>query len=297
MKKGMTLIELVLVLVILSVLTHLAVSQFEKVADTKKAKAADDLLDSIAGAVCLNEESFFADTGFLPRAVENEPGDAGSPLTLSELWKRPDGIGDYEVRRAVSENLVPGLPSGLADPDVLVPCGWRGPYLALGRKSFLADPWGNSMQSPDDAFIPRLLDASTNAVQKGHEIFLVRHLGSDGQLDSVKAPADSCQKDGYISFKSETAPSRIFVNTSFVDDYGTESARNGTSVTVKWYQPCGSMITGGVVTASEPAPAVIKGARGRYCYIRVCSPGVTGMVKRVSIRPGDNIVYEKLRSN
>lgn len=297
MKKGMTLIELVLVVVVLSILTHLAVSHFDGAVDARKSKAADALLDSIADAVFRNEESFFADTGLLPRASEIDAANPDSPLSLSELWKCPVSIGGYEVRRAVESNLVPGLPSELADSSVLIPCGWRGPYLALGRDSLLRDPWGNSMHTPDDASIPRLLDSSTNAVSRGNEIKLVRHLGSDGQLDSAKSPANSTQEDRYVSFEAETAPSRIFVSTSFVDEYGVESARDGMSVTVKWYQPSGSMITGGVVSAVEPSPAVIEGARGRFCYIRVVSPAATGMVKRVSIRPGDNFVYEKLRSN
>lgn len=297
MKNGLTLIELVLVLVILSVLTHLAVSQFNGAVDSRKVKAADSLLDSIADAAFRNEESFFADTGLLPRAIPADSADADSPLSLRELWERPEGIAPYEVRRAVSPNLLPGLPPALADASVLVPCGWRGPYLSPGRAAALNDPWGNAMQTPDDASFPRLLVSSTNAVQKGEEITLVRHLGSDGQPDSVKPPANAGQRDRYLSFAAETAPGRIFVSTSFVDEYGVESARDGMSVTVKWYQPCGSMITGGVVSAVEPAPAVIDGVRGRFCYIRVTTPAVTGMVKRVAIRPGDNFIYEKLRSN
>lgn len=296
MKKGLTLIELVLVLVILSVLTHLAVSQIDNSAGERKAKAADVLLDAIADAAVQGDDSFFADTGMLPRARPSEASRQGAPLDLRDLWERPVDIAPYAVRRATSSNLVPGLPAELADPSVMIPCGWRGPYINPGRSGTLRDPWGNPMQTPDEAAYPRILNASTNAVGSGEEVKIVRHLGSDGQPDDLHAPEKDHQRDRLISFEDAASPSRIFISTSFVDEYGVESSRNGMTVTVKWYQPCGGMITGGVARAVEPAPAVIEGARGKFFYYSVSTSAETGMVKRVAIRPGDNFVCEKLRT-
>ena len=56
---------------------------------------------------------------------------------LSELWLLPSGIAPFALIQSAN------------DTDVVVPCGWRGPYLrlALGQTS-IRDGWGNPLNLP-----------------------------------------------------------------------------------------------------------------------------------------------------
>ena len=134
-KHGFTLVELVVVLAVIAILTHLAVRELSHLRDAKLTKAADAQLETIRTSVftpsgkrhiaqVADEEAtgFLADMGRLPRLVDD--------MTLGELWTMPTNALPYAVRPATAENLVPGL-SSLANTSVYVPTGWRGPYLRL----------------------------------------------------------------------------------------------------------------------------------------------------------------------
>ena len=137
MRRGFTLVELVVVLCVLALLTHLAVREFSQVRDRKLEKAADAQLETIRDAAI----AFLADMG-RPVAVTNG--------TLAELWARPSRVPEYRVVPAVEENLVNGAPRELVNTNVQVATGWRGPYLRLpiGRDRLL-DPWGNPIELED----------------------------------------------------------------------------------------------------------------------------------------------------
>jgi len=128
---GFTLLELVVVLAVLAVMTGLAVRSLQELDDGHRFEASMRLLQSIEGAVLGDDRApgFVSDLGRLPVAVgEGE-------LTLAELWQ-PGGLPPYDLRRDP------------VDPEVAVPCGWRGPYLSLPiGADTLRDAWGNPVAS------------------------------------------------------------------------------------------------------------------------------------------------------
>lgn len=146
MKRGFTLIEMVVVLVVLGVLAHLAVRELGRGRDARLTDAADRMLTEIRGAVWTQDgggepAGFLADMGRLPRS-------------LDELWEIPSDSRRFCVTNAAS--------------GVYVPTGWNGPYLRLPPgKSALYDPWGND------------ICATTNAQGFVTNVF---HLGATGQL-------------------------------------------------------------------------------------------------------------------
>lgn len=128
---GFTLLELVVVLAVLAVMTGLAVRSLQQIDDGHRFEASTQLLESIEAAVLGDDMApgFVSDMGRLPVAVgEGE-------LTLAELWQ-PGELPRYDLRRDA------------IDPEVAVPCGWRGPYVSLpiGADS-LQDAWGNPVTS------------------------------------------------------------------------------------------------------------------------------------------------------
>ena len=98
-KHGFTLVELVVVLAVIAVLTHLAVRELSHLRDAKLSKAADNQLEEIRASVYSRipgEEAtgFLADMGRLPRPADDVRTDRSSRTTvtnstLSELWLMP----------------------------------------------------------------------------------------------------------------------------------------------------------------------------------------------------------------
>jgi hypothetical protein len=106
---------------------------------------------------------FVADIGRLPVATSDDPR-----LALSELW--------------VQGSLLPFAIRPASDPEVLVPCGWRGPYLRLpAGTADVRDGWGNPLV---------LLDESDNVAAMGTPIHSVVSLGADRAVDGTGYEAD-----------------------------------------------------------------------------------------------------------
>jgi prepilin-type N-terminal cleavage/methylation domain-containing protein len=154
MKRAFTLVELVVVLVVVALVTHLAVRELAHVQDARREAAADRLLEDIRDSIWSVDadgepSGFLADMGRMPRA-------------LDELWRKPAGARDFAVT-----NVVPG---------VHVPGGWRGPYLRLPlARTELLDPWGNAMRETDDAGLRRVWKDSNGFITN------VCHYGASAQ--------------------------------------------------------------------------------------------------------------------
>ena len=122
MKRAFSLVELVVVLAVIAVVTHIAVHELSQVREARMAAAADRQLEALRDAVWSSgadgaPAGFLADVGRLPRR-------------LDELWRKPEDVALFTVAEA---------PDG-----VRVPTGWRGPYLRLPfSRTRLLDPWGN----------------------------------------------------------------------------------------------------------------------------------------------------------
>ena len=288
MKRGFTLIELVVVLVVLAVLAHLAVRELSHVRAGKLRAAANRQLEEVAAAVwtCAADGEpfgFLADVGRLPRPVEETNGVGVATLTLAELWRRPESLSAYALLPATAENLrVPESEKAqLADARLLVPTGWRGPYLRLPiDRTRLLDPWGNPLEGVDDAGHERL------AIEDDR-IVAVTHLGSDARPDAEGAPTDETARDATLSLApSGGVSSRLALSAEF--PAGDAPA----TIDWKWYGPCEGAITGAVARAVDPLVQTLF--EGLTPGVRFVTDSYTKGVHRVTVRPGDNLVHLKL---
>ncbi len=179
---GLTLLELVVVLSILAVLALVAVKSLEPVADQARYEATQRTLTNIEEAILGSPDmrqpdgtplisGFVADMGRLPRAYGADPG-----IQLAELWnndKDLNGVADlplFDIRSPAS------------DSEVLVPGGWRSPYLRLPiGMGEIRDGWGNPLV---------LLDSEGDVAAVGAEIDRVGSLGADNAIGGVGYDAD-----------------------------------------------------------------------------------------------------------
>ncbi len=165
---GFTLLEMVLVVAILTILATVALRSMEGVDQQARFEGTQQTMRNVNDAVlsCGQQgdgsfliSGFVADMGRLPRAFGTEAN-----TQLQELWANPRGLQPFAVRAAPS------------DPEVLVPCGWRGNYLQLGvGQSGLHDAWGAAMD---------LLKADGTAAADGDPVAAIRSRGADGSIDA-----------------------------------------------------------------------------------------------------------------
>jgi prepilin-type N-terminal cleavage/methylation domain-containing protein len=245
-----SLLELLVVLAILAIVTALAVRSLDGVEAQRRHESAQRGLEELEFAVLGSPDDraadgtrtvsgFVADMGRLPRtsgAVE---------LELRELWENPGAA--FDVRAAIVANGV-----ALADEDaqVLVPGGWRGPYLRLpiGARTLL-DAWGNPVTSPTDPAPPnpdttgyaRLRDAGDNPLTTAaQDVRIVRFLGANGRRD----PADTAyDRDDAIAFTDDAFRASLTGNVEVVKsdsspaDPLTDPQYQNKAITVRLFGP------------------------------------------------------------
>lgn len=191
-RRGLTLVELLVVMLILAALAGAAYQSTTGLVDQSRYEATRRSLEAIeagvlgpanqyddAGAPVVT--GFVADVGRLPVAVEVE---ADQPLTLWELWSKPADTAAFDIR----------TPAG--DEEVRLGAGWRGPYvqLSVGGEELL-DGWGRR---------PRLLDADdATPLEAGDPVAVVRSLGADGVYGL--ADADTYSRDVSVVLAQRTA--------------------------------------------------------------------------------------------
>lgn len=159
-RSGLTLLELVIVLVILAALTGIAVQSIEPIADQSRYESTQQTLEEIRDAIQSRDVSngsvsfagFISDMGRLPVGVIVDKGTDQERLEPVELWR--GDLSSFD-----STDLWPYTPaSPLPDPfvsdgdvTVRVSAGWRGPYIQLppGATS-LRDGYGNPFQVKTD---------------------------------------------------------------------------------------------------------------------------------------------------
>lgn len=170
-RRGLTLLELVIVLIILAALTTVAVRSLGPVADQARYEKSQRLLEELdrsyqlrsieAGGV-VSYSGFIADIGRLPIAIGDDP-----ETHLSELWD-PTLLPPFAI-------------TPVDDPDtadseqIPVAAGWKGPYLLLPPgPATLRDGFGNALLHLNGLGFP---------VSDGEEIAGLVSLGSNGLLD------------------------------------------------------------------------------------------------------------------
>ncbi|MEM8884620.1 MAG: prepilin-type N-terminal cleavage/methylation domain-containing protein [Planctomycetota bacterium] len=139
-RRGLTLLELVVVLVILAALGTVMITQTAGLTGEARyeqtVRTLERLQDAVIGRLPLASEDptavppgFVADVGRLPQA--------GTALDMSELWDR---TATASPPTAFAVQTLTGL-----DNDLQMACGWRGPYVRLPIGSDeLRDGWGRS---------------------------------------------------------------------------------------------------------------------------------------------------------
>jgi prepilin-type N-terminal cleavage/methylation domain-containing protein len=223
-----TLIELLVVLTILAILTGLAVTSVEGVQDQSRYEATQrglkNIEEALVGPANQRDSSgspfvsgFVADMGRLPRAVDHD-SDNATPLQPAELWINPYPAATFAIRPADTTNI-PAADVALADAEVKVPCGWRGPYLRLAPgETSLRDGWGRPFELLKQTNVgnSRVLIASTDSNVE-REIKIFRSLGADGILSA--AATNDYLDDLYLNVATDAFPSPAYPVVSASNQY------------------------------------------------------------------------------
>lgn len=148
---GLTLIELLVVLAILAVTASVALRTTGPVLDQTRYDRSKVVMESVRDAILGPKNlrqvddrgaaaGFVADLGRLPGAWLSVV-DGTNALTLNELVYQRSGVPAFAYYPATAGNLTAATATN-ADPDVVVPAGWRGPYLKLpyGQET-IRDGW------------------------------------------------------------------------------------------------------------------------------------------------------------
>jgi prepilin-type N-terminal cleavage/methylation domain-containing protein len=129
-RRGFSLVELLVVLTILAVLTTIAVQSTSGVVEQQRFEATQKTLEQVRLAIIGDAQSTNAVTGFV--------ADMGRlPLSLDELLTPPSDAVPFGLQAAPAPHS-----------NVMVPHGWRGPYVRLPVGSLpqgmtqLRDGWG-----------------------------------------------------------------------------------------------------------------------------------------------------------
>ena len=242
----MTLLELVVVIAILAVLTTVAVRSLTGVASQSRFEATQRTLENIQDAVLgpANDHQpdgsrvisgFISDLGRLPAA---QPSADGTSLTLDELLVQPTNDLPFAVRPATAANVS----EGMSDPEVSIPCGWRGPYLRLPvGESEISDGWGFNLANAVSAgtnFIC-LRQADSSPANVGDGIAIVGSPGADGVQGG-----SGYNSDLSVTISPNNFLASLSVNVSLSDTNGNSitALTGGDSVLVSVFGP-------------DPAPA------------------------------------------
>jgi type II secretory pathway pseudopilin PulG len=148
-RMGLTLAEMLIVLLILSVLTLVAVQSMQPLAEQARYEATRTTLDRTEEAIMGPEgmrqtdgtpilSGFVADVGRLPMIAPGAP----PGFELAELWNPTSPLAlsfPYGVRAG------PASFDGEDFRMIRIPCGWRGPYLQPTAGLGLRDGWGKPL--------------------------------------------------------------------------------------------------------------------------------------------------------
>jgi prepilin-type N-terminal cleavage/methylation domain-containing protein len=167
--RGMTLLELLVVVAILAVLATVAIQSTSDIGNQTRYEVTQKALASFRDVVLgpANQVApdgsplvtgFIADMGRPPGSTQLFHPEYGGVPDLGELYSEalPAGLRPYALYPATSANaantfITAGTSTNsslLVDADLRVPAGWRGPYLRKpGTEVTLVDGWSKALVS------------------------------------------------------------------------------------------------------------------------------------------------------
>ena len=151
-KKGMTLIELLIVLGLMAALAGMTLSTVTDMDERARGNVTRERLASIRAAVMGDPgggPGFLRDMGRLPR--QDFGRDEGEELAELWDWNRDRDYSRYRTRQPDSDPLT--LSSAPTASAFAIDSGWRGPYLPPPRGGKLFDGFGRNFTLPDPADI------------------------------------------------------------------------------------------------------------------------------------------------
>jgi prepilin-type N-terminal cleavage/methylation domain-containing protein len=119
-RRGFTLVELVIVIVVLGILAAFALPRFGSMSNSSKIAATKEEMLSLKRAIVGNP-SAVSGGQYIDRGFEGDIGYA--PSRLQDLAAKPDSIAVY---------------------NKLTRLGWNGPYIDSAQGLYLADAWGTN---------------------------------------------------------------------------------------------------------------------------------------------------------
>ena len=259
--KGLTLIEMVVVLAILAVLAGVAVRSLEPIADQTRYEVTQQSLETLRNAVVDDRlqssgvrqvSGFVADLGLLPETTAMLVDDVGASEFTSISPAISLAAFPFSDRVGPAAASPPANPTNVDCSGVALRCGWRGPYItATNPANAIADGWGRPFGLGEfpipgsdvhlvwSAVTPQYNDLSVNVQSKGLQTVSGLSLDSLGAAKSaevvlvypnptistdtlvVMEDADGNNSDGHFRFENVPVGVRALV---FKDPIGTSQA-------------------------------------------------------------------------
>ena len=119
-RRGFTLVELVIVIVVLGILAAFALPRFGSMSNSSKIAATKEEMVTLKRAI-IGNPSAVAGGQYIDRGFE---GDVGRlPSALTDLTAKPASVPDWNAFTHV---------------------GWNGPYMDSANGDYLKDAWGQN---------------------------------------------------------------------------------------------------------------------------------------------------------
>ena len=152
-RRGLTLLELLVVLVILAIVSTIAINSLQPNIDATRFDQTRNQIENIRAAVQGNTAGRQSDGTPLVNGFVADIGRMPRPVTRSRVADSPEGETEelYSLQCSLAQKFPFKFRSGPVQPvdysEVRIPCGWRGPYLQLasGRPN-PTDAWGKPLQ-------------------------------------------------------------------------------------------------------------------------------------------------------